>query len=195
MSISPADALTWAREKFADNTAQVATATDENAVIAAIRSAKQAIADGASKIAAAAGFQSRDRSSADPRKQALFDAVYVVAAADGSVSPTERAKLTIGMYGMLGEGFEESSIEAGLDMAHELFQQAGVKGTAASVAEQITDERDRSAVLMIASTVAWLGGGVGTKEGLALQALTSAFGLQIKQLHEIMGAAARIAKA
>jgi hypothetical protein len=80
-------------------------------------------------------------------------------------------------------------------MAHELFEQGGVKGTAASVAERITDERDRSALLMIASTVAWLGGGVGTKEGLALQALTSAFGLQIKELHEIMGAAARIAKA
>jgi hypothetical protein len=79
-------------------------------------------------------------------------------------------------------------------MARVLFEERGLAGAAAAVAETISEEFERTALLSIASTVAWLGGGVGTKEGLALQALASAFGVPIKVLHQIMAGAATVAK-
>ncbi len=43
--------------------------------------------------------------------------------------------------------------------------------------------------LLAASAAAWKDGGVGQKEGLALQAFARAFGIPINELHKIMSEA------
>jgi len=190
------DALSWAQRTFGDKPAEAAPPASEEEAKAVVQAAFAAMRQQTERIAAVvAGGARPDRASADPRKQALYDAMYLIAAADGSVSPEEQAKLTIGLRGLLGEGFDDSLVQQGLENASALLSEQGVKGAAESVASVISDAGERSLLLTLASVSAWLGGGVGTKEGLALQALAAAFGIPINKLHEAMAAAAKIAKA
>ncbi len=190
------EALAWAQRTFGDKPTEVAPPASEEEAKALVHAAFAAVREQSERIAAvvASGTQA-DRGGADPRKQALYDAMYLIAAADGSVSPEEQAKLTIGLRGLLGEGFDEALVHQGLANASSLLTEKGVKGTAESVAGVIQDAGERSLLLTLASVSAWLGGGVSTKEGLALQALAAAFDIPINKLHEAMGAAAKITKA
>ncbi len=192
MSTTFASALSWARQELGGAST---SATDENAAAAELKRAQKAIEDSMAQINAAVDTAvAAERTADDARKQAIYDTLYYVAAADGSVTPAERAKLTIGLRGMLGEGFAEDAVEDGLEMARVLLEREG-KGAAKTIAGVITDAGERSSLLMMASVIAWLGGGVGTKEGLALQGLAAAFDIPIKTLHELMAVAARAAKA
>lgn len=196
------DALSWGRGEFSNDEAAAEAAraaaahkaSDDAVAAEAFRRSHEQMMALNAEIAAAASVAAAERASVDLRKQALYDTVFLVAAADGSFSDSERAKLAIGLQGLLGDGFDTGEIAQSLETARVLRDEKGVKGVAEDVASRITDERERACLLTIASTVAWLGGGVGTKEGLALQAIAAAFGLPINKLHEIMAAAAKIAK-
>ena len=191
MATTFASALAWAKNELGGSKIDP---SDEAAAAAEMKRALEQIqAQNAAITAAAEKAIEADRSAADGRKQAIFDALYFVAAADGSVTPQERAKLSIGLRGMLGESYDEEAVEDGLEMARVLLQQEG-KGAAKTIAGVITDAGERHSLLLMASAVAWLGGGVGTKEGLSLQALAAAFDIPIKMLHELMATAARAAK-
>ncbi len=190
MDLSIGSALSWMRNEFGSKEA----APLDDAASKTLFEQAQASARAANEAVARAASESLDRSSVDARRQSVFDSIYLVAAADGAISPLERAKLVLGIQGLLGEGVSEEVIDDGLEMARVLKDRDGLAGAAQSVASTITDEFERTALLSIASTVAWLGGGVGTKEGLALQALTGAFGVPIKVLHQIMATAAVVAK-
>lgn len=195
--MSFASALSWVKNGMGNGEAQPAEpSSDESSGVSAFAAAREAIAAQADKITelATKAAQSQER-ILEPRRQAFYDVIYLVAAADGAISADEQAKLVIGLRGMLGESFDESAINDGLNMAKTLRDEKGLQGAAAAIAEVITDAFERNSLTMIASTVAWLGGGVGTKEGLALQAVSGAFGMPIKSLHEIMGAAHKIAHA
>lgn len=190
MDLSIGSALSWMRNEFG---AKEAAPLDDAASKALFAQAQQAIAAADAGVERAAN-ESLDRANVDARKQSVFDSIYLVAAADGAISPAEKAKLVLGIQGLLGEGIDEAVVDDGLEMARVLRDRQGLAGSAQSVADTITDEFERTALLSIASTVAWLGGGVGTKEGLALQALASAFSVPIKVLHQIMATAAIVAK-
>jgi hypothetical protein len=187
-------AIAWARKEFGSGEASEALSEEESK--AAVANALSVMRDSVEAIAsAAARTVAPDRAAANAKKQAFYDAMYLIAGSDGAVSPQEKAKLVIGLRGLLGEGFEESDMDDGLEMGRVIVEERGVKGAAASIAETITDADERSLLLTLASVSAWLGGGVGTKEGLALQALAAAFDIPMNKLHEAMGAAAKIAKA
>jgi tellurite resistance protein len=189
------DAISWARKELGSQQGSSETLSEDEAK-AAMATANGAIRDGAETIASAiARTVAPDRTAANARKQAFYDAMYLIAGSDGGVSPQEKAKLVIGLRGLLGESFDEAEVDDGLEMGRVLVDERGVKGAAAAVAEAITDAAERSLLLTMASVSAWLGGGVGTKEGLALQALAAAFEIPINKLHEAMAAAAKIGKA
>lgn len=195
-----AEALNWGREEFSEAEKyrelkqKFEQAKSDEDVAKQIAEAKKKMEEATIDASEMAAIKAVERTEVDPRQQALYDAVYVVAAADKSISADERGKLSIGLLGMLGESFDETAINQGLETARVLYDEKGLKGTTANIAERITEAGDRNALLTIASTVAWLGGGVGTKEGLALQALAASFSIPIGELHKIMAAAARIAK-
>ncbi|MBL8743302.1 MAG: hypothetical protein JNK04_19460 [Myxococcales bacterium] len=189
------DAIAWARKELGSQQSSSDTLSEDEAK-AAMAVAHGAIRDGAEAIASAvARTIAPDRTAANSRKQAFYDAMYLIAGSDGGVSPQEKAKLVIGLRGLLGESFDEAEVEDGLEMGRVLVDERGVKGAAAAIAETITDAAERTLLLSMASVSAWLGGGVGTKEGLALQALAAAFEIPINKLHEAMAAAAKIGKA
>jgi tellurite resistance protein len=193
MDLSIGSAIAWMRTEFG-KPAPEGAAPDEAATRAIIEHARQAAADASAAAARASETAAPERTDEGARRQAVLDVAYLVAAADGSISAAEKAKLSLGIQGLLGETVSDGSIDDGLDMARVLFEERGLAGAAAAVAGTISEEFERTALLSIASTVAWLGGGVGTKEGLALQALASAFGVPIKVLHQIMAGAATVAK-
>lgn len=189
------DAISWARKELGSQQGSSETLSEDEAK-AAMATANGAIRDGAEAIASAiARTVAPDRAAASSRKQAFYDAMYLIAGSDGGVSPQEKAKLVIGLRGLLGESFDETEVDDGLEMGRVLVDERGVKGAAAAIAEAITDAGERNLLLTMASVSAWLGGGVGTKEGLALQALAAAFEIPINKLHEAMAAAAKVGKA
>ena len=80
------------------------------------------------EIAAAASVAAAERASVDLRKQALYDTVFLIGAADGSFSDSERAKLAIGLQGLLGpfnRGLAQLALQ-GLELrAHSLLALKG----------------------------------------------------------------------
>ncbi len=196
MSVSFASALDWAKKELG-----ASSATDDAAAMAAVERAKQQMAtmnevlriqtvESAAAKADEAGPTIRE--DVETRKQALFDAVYLVAAADGAISAAERAKLGTGLAGLLDGAIDPAAIDEAIEKACVLFGELGQDGVANAVAAALSEIDAQSSLLVIASAVGWLGGGVGTKEGLALQALARAFSMPIHTLHQLMAVGAKI---
>lgn len=200
MSTTLANALDWAKQAVSGGAATPG-ATDEAAAMAAVENAKQQMAamneaaralaiTQAAAQADAAGPAIRD--DIDTKKQALFDAIYIVAAADGSISVPERARLATGLAGLLEGAIDSAAIDAALEKSRVLLSEFGLDAAAKTVAAALPEIDAQSSVLVVASAVGWLGGGVGTKEGLALQALARAFAMPIPTLHQLMAVGAKI---
>lgn len=180
------EALGWAKSQFEE----VAARPNMDAITKAANDAKAAVqaaqAD-AQKAVEAAAAEAKARDEATAKKQSIFDAVYAIAAADGSVSDAERAKLAAGLTTMLG-AISESEAQSFVATAKQYYDQHGLEGTATMIAQAVPDGDGRKSLLILASAVAWLDRGVGTKEGLALQSLTRHFGMEIHELHKCMAA-------
>ncbi len=122
---------------------------------------------------------------------ALVEAAIIVAAADKVVTEAEVRALCEGMAHLSGPSADIGTL---LTLTTEASSRVGAEGQAsrvAAVASVLQDAELRRGALLIASGLAWLGGGVGEKEGLALQALARAFGIAINDLHKIMAEAHR----
>jgi tellurite resistance protein len=120
---------------------------------------------------------------------ALVEAAYLVASADGNYTNVESERM-IGRVSALTDGkFSGDQLSAWANEAAGKLSAEGLKARAQAIASTIPDQELRRATLLVASAVAWLDGGVGTKEGLALQALAGAFGFSIDSLHKIMAEA------
>jgi len=199
MSVSLSGALDWAKQAVSGETA--GSAADDAAAMAAVAKAKEQMAamNEAARIAtieqAAAQADAAGptlREDLDTRKQALFDAIYLVAAADGAISVAERARLGTGLAGLLDGAIDAAEIDAALEKSRVLFSEFGLDASAKTVAAALPEIDAQSSVLVVASAVGWLGGGVGTKEGLALQALARAFAMPIQTLHQLMAVGAKV---
>jgi tellurite resistance protein len=180
MQTTWASVLGWAREAAGGE----ASSVDEPAAEAAVERAKQASAAAIALAESVAADVKRERAESD-RKQAVFDAAYMIAAADGVVTAEERAKMKAILGAFFGETLDESSIDDGLDMARVLLEHGGV-AAAESIARAVPETDGRASILVLASAIGWLGGGVGTKEGLVLQAMARAFGVSLADLHRLM---------
>ncbi len=183
MSETLADAFAWAR--FTPGAAE-APKVDEAAAAEAVAQAKAQMAAVTAAAEGAARADASARESIDAHHQAIFDAVHIIAAADGVVTEAEHAKIAAGLGSILGGVVDDATIQNGLAGAKAFFDEHGLEGSAAAIATAIPEADGRSALLVIASAVAWLDHGVGTKEGLALQALARAFGIAINDLHKLM---------
>ena len=122
-------------------------------------------------------------------RAAVIEAAYLVANADGEVSDDEAATLSTGMWEVTGHTIDQDQIQNLFEVAMARSEAEGADARYAGVAADIEDEDWRHAALLIASAAAWRDGGVGVKQGLALQKLAKAFGLSINELHEIMAQA------
>ncbi|HMY18665.1 MAG TPA: hypothetical protein PKA58_20200 [Polyangium sp.] len=132
--------------------------------------------------------QAADAANNNSQVGALVETVYLVSAADGHFSNAECEELSAHVSALTEGRFSASEIEtmrsAAQGRAHE-----GLECRAKAIAELLTDMDLRRSALLAASAAAWKDGGVGQKEGLALQAFARAFGIPINELHKIMSEA------
>jgi tellurite resistance protein len=119
---------------------------------------------------------------------ALVEAIYLVAASDARFSGEECAELSAHVAALTDNCFNAEEIET-LRRGAEGRAGEGIEARARAVAELLTDADLRRSALLAASAVAWQDGGVGQKEGIALQTLARAFGIAINELHKIMSEA------
>jgi len=119
---------------------------------------------------------------------ALVEAAYLVASADGRYTDGESAQLVERVGALTENKFASEQLASMAEDARGRSSE-GIDARARAIAEILPDPELRRATLLVASAVAWLDGGVGQKEGLALQSLARAFGFSIDELHKIMGQA------
>lgn len=132
--------------------------------------------------------QAAEAANNNSQVAALVETVYLVAAADGRFSGAECEELSAHVAALTDGRFSTSEIET-MRSAAESRAHEGLESRAQAIAELLTDMDLRRSALLAASATAWKDGGVGQKEGLALQALARAFGIPINELHKIMSEA------
>jgi tellurite resistance protein len=120
---------------------------------------------------------------------ALVEAAYLVAVADGRVSEAESRRLVERVGHVTGGRFSAGHIEEIMRGAAERVHGEGAAARAEVIASALPDSELRRAALLVACAVAWLDGGVGQREGLALQALARAFDIPIDEMQRILGQA------
>jgi tellurite resistance protein len=119
---------------------------------------------------------------------ALVETIYLVASADGRFSGSECEELSAHVSALTGGQFSADEIES-MRKTAESFAGEGIEARARAIAECVTDMDLRRSALLAASAAAWQEGGVGQKEGLALQTFARTFGFSIDELHKIMSEA------
>ncbi len=180
------------KKSRSEGDAEVSVASIDAQVKAAAAAARAQA--GASTVAAAAAQAAQDAQSAAAATaryetiQAVADAAYLIAGADGAVSDAESSKISEGLRQHLGEEVGESTTDM-LEVSKQRLADRGQKGLAEAIAAAFPDVMMRKAVFMVAAGASWLDRGIGVKEGLALQALSGAFGIPMKEMHELLGAA------
>ncbi len=168
--------ISWARQ-----TATPGADIDEAQAQAALTRASESL----KSAAAAPASEPASRVDGD-KQQALFDAVYLVAAADGQISDEERGKVEAVVGALFDGAVAPDRIGAGLAAAREYIQTHGAVALTEHISRVVPETDGRASILAYASAVGWLGRGIGTKEGLVLQALGRAFGISMADLHKLM---------
>ena len=107
---------------------------------------------------------------------ALVEAAYIIAQADGSVSDEERGEIVEGLVELTERSVSADEVVDMLDRVAGAVEEEGAKARFAEIAEIVSDPELRDAVYLVACAVAWKGGGIGEKQGLAVRALKDAFG-------------------
>lgn len=120
---------------------------------------------------------------------AIVEAATLVGAADGKLSESESRRIADRVCQLADGRLSSDQIHALVQEAASRIQAEGAAARADAVAGALEDSELRRAALLVASAVGWMEGGVGQKEGLALQSLARAFGVPINELHQLMGQA------
>jgi len=118
--------------------------------------------------------------------RAIMDAAMVVAAADGTLSGDEIGEMA-GSLSELTEGVLET--DTTIELLNESFaryQDEGADTMIPAIAEVLDYNMQRIAFLM-ASAAAWTRSGVQTAEGLVLQKMKAAFGMEDNEYFELLG--------
>ena len=119
---------------------------------------------------------------------ALIEAATIVAMADGQFSNAESRRLVARVAPLTGGRLSAEQIEALAQEAAGRIQAEGASARADAVAAMLEDDLRRAA-LLVAGAVGWTEGGIGQKEGLALQSLSRAFGIKIEDMHKLLAQA------
>ena len=165
---------------------------DSPAVQAALAEAtayKEMLEREAAAKEAAAAQNAAEEAQVGAQIGALVEAAYLIASADGRYTSAESERLVERVAALTENKFSGDSIAAMAEQAKERCDAEGLAARASAIAELLPDPELRRATLLVASRVGWLDGGVGQKEGMALQALAHAFGIATPELHKIMAKA------
>jgi tellurite resistance protein len=120
---------------------------------------------------------------------AAVDTAYLIASADGTTSADELSHIANKVSELTDNIIDQGTVQ---DLVHEASAKCdhdGRDGCIAKIASVLTTQQEREAAFMVAAAVSWTGGGIGAKEGLALQAISKAFGWEMSEMHKLLGKA------
>ena len=120
---------------------------------------------------------------------ACVEAAYLIASADGHTTTEEVSHIATKMCALTEQAFDKAHVEALIDLARQYSEAEGREARIAALGETVASEEKREAAFMVAAAVSWTGGGIGMKEGLALQAISRTFGWKINHMHKLLGKA------
>lgn len=120
---------------------------------------------------------------------AVIEAAAIVAMADGRFSDAESKRLVARVEPLTGGRLSSDQIEAMAQEAAARIQSEGASARTDAVATALADHELRRAALLVAGAVGWTEGGIGQKEGLALQSLSRAFGIAIEDMQKLLAQA------
>lgn len=176
METTWASVISWAR-----STAQPGASIDEAEAHQALTRASESL-----KSAPSAPEPAPSERAEGDAKQSLIDAVYLVAAADGQISDEERGKVEAVVGAFFGDAVGKEEIGSRLAAAREYISTHGAVALTELISKTVPENDGRASILAYTSAVAWLGRGIGAKEGLVLQTLARAFGISMADLHKLM---------
>ncbi|MEZ4438099.1 MAG: hypothetical protein R3B72_03375 [Polyangiaceae bacterium] len=145
--------------------------------------AQEAADDAAQRAAAAAAAKQRTKLGA------AVDCAYVIAAADGATTNEELSHISSKLSTLTSDAIDGNLADELVGAAAYKVSEKGRDAVIADVASILGSQEEREAAFMIAAAVSWTGGGIGTQEGLALQAISKAFGWEMNAMHKLLGKA------
>jgi tellurite resistance protein len=153
-----------------------------------VKAQKQVI-ERAELEAQAEAQQKQEEALRNTKLQACVDAAYLIASADGASSKEELAHIANKMSEITNG--EVSGDQAGkmLGIAQSKVDASGREALVGKIASTVQSSEERETAFAVAAAVSWTGGGIGVKEGLALQALSKAFGWEMNHMHQLLGKA------
>ena len=120
---------------------------------------------------------------------AMTETAYIIAAADGTVSDAENGEIVEGLVSLPDGAIPADEVVDMLDRVKDAVAEEGQKARFAEIAGIIDDAELRDALYLVACAVAWKGGGIGEKQGLAVRALKDAFGYSEGKHQQLLAAA------
>ena len=117
----------------------------------------------------------------------MVEGAYLMAMADGELTQEETDAIADGLYKLTD--ISESALGTLLGVAIARHENEGQAARIAALGDAIPDQDHRRGAFLVASAVSWKGGGIGVKQGLALQALARAFDIPTNEMHKILAKA------
>ncbi len=121
--------------------------------------------------------------------QCCVDGAYLIASADGTTSATELGHIASKMAELVAGVLTSEQLDDMVHIAASKVEVDGRDATVANLAATLTDPPERETAFLVAAAVSWTGGGIGAQEGLALQAISAAFGWEMSEMHKLLGKA------
>lgn len=118
---------------------------------------------------------------------AMVEASYLIALSDGEVSQTEADALADGMYQITN--ISQENLSTLIQVAGSRVENEGADARMRALGEDITDPDHRRGTFLVAAAVSWKDGGIGVKQGLALQALARSFDIPMNEMHKLLAKA------
>jgi tellurite resistance protein len=157
-----------------------------------IQAQKALVAKAEAETAQAAAAAAQETAEANLRQtklQSLVDMAYLIAAADGAVADAERETLATRMCEATNDALDAGQTARMLSRAKKKLDEMGQGGLLSTVATTLSNQDEREAAFVVAAAVSWKGGGIGAKEGLALQAIAKTFDWPIPEMHKLLAKA------
>jgi tellurite resistance protein len=118
---------------------------------------------------------------------AMIEASYLIGLADGEMSQAEADAMTEGMYALTN--ISQENVQTLLQVAGARVENEGKEARTSAIGQDITDPDLRRGTFLVAAAVSWKDGGIGVKQGLALQALARAFEIPMNEMHKLLAKA------
>jgi len=117
----------------------------------------------------------------------MVEAAYLIAMADGEMTQEEADAMSEGLYKLSNITTETLTTLFGVAAAR--HENEGQAARIAALGTDIPDADHRRGAFLVAAAVSWKGGGIGVKQGLALQALARAFEIPTHEMQVLLGKA------